>query len=354
MKAKVTTSAMVISARTRRTAKKRSITQASAGPTPRQRHRRHGRRRGEAVSGRLERRQLDRAGRARPWDSAGGRRSLSAGPTGLGGSPWSRIRPARRPPRMRNRRDQRLGVGMQRRAEDLVRRPLLDDPAKIHHRHAMADLAHGAEIMADEEHGHAEFRLQVGQEVDDLGLDRHVERRDRLVADDEVRPRRKRPGQHGALALPARELVRIARGVIGAEADGREQFGHPLHPLRRRAKAMDVERLADLLADGQAPVERGERILEDHLHAGAGAPSGRLMRQRQRRAVEGDRTGIRGLEADQETARGRLAAARLADQAEGFAATDRQRDAVDRMDGAGPAEEAAAHGIAANEPVRLE
>ena len=41
--------------------------------------------------------------------------------------------------------------------------------------------------MRDEEEGEAELRLEVLQEVERLGLDRDVERGDRLVADDQLR-----------------------------------------------------------------------------------------------------------------------------------------------------------------------
>ena len=51
----------------------------------------------------------------------------------------------------------------------------------------VGDVAHHRQIVGDEEVGEAEPLLQVLQQVDDLALDRHVERRDRLVADDDAR-----------------------------------------------------------------------------------------------------------------------------------------------------------------------
>ncbi len=46
------------------------------------------------------------------------------------------------------------------------------------------------EIVADEDHGDAVLLLKVAQQVDDLRLDRDVERRNRLVADQKLRARR--------------------------------------------------------------------------------------------------------------------------------------------------------------------
>ena len=58
----------------------------------------------------------------------------------------------------------------------------LDDAAEIHHRDAMADMLDHGEIVRDEQIGEAVLALQVDQQVDDLRLDRDVERGDRLVA----------------------------------------------------------------------------------------------------------------------------------------------------------------------------
>jgi hypothetical protein len=46
--------------------------------------------------------------------------------------------------------------------------------------------------VRDHEVGDAEARLQVAQQVDDLRLDRDVERRDRFVEDDELGLERER------------------------------------------------------------------------------------------------------------------------------------------------------------------
>ena len=69
--------------------------------------------------------------------------------------------------------------------EELLGRRDLDDLADIHHGHAIADMLHDGEVVGDEEIGQPEVVLQVEQQVDDLRLDRDVERRDRLVGDDQ-------------------------------------------------------------------------------------------------------------------------------------------------------------------------
>src|SRR5207245_1603451 len=56
---------------------------------------------------------------------------------------------------------------------------------------------------------HAELGLELVEELEDLRLDRDVQRRRRLVGDEEVGVARQRHGDHHALPHPARELVRV-------------------------------------------------------------------------------------------------------------------------------------------------
>ena len=72
---------------------------------------------------------------------------------------------------------------------------------------------------------HVALRLQVGEQVEDLRLDGHVERGGRLVGDQQARPVGDGARDHGALALAAGELVRIGSGALLriGEADVRQQ-----------------------------------------------------------------------------------------------------------------------------------
>jgi hypothetical protein len=87
----------------------------------------------------------------------------------------------------RDRRKQRLGVGMRRPRKQVLRLGQLHDLPEIHHGDAVADVSHDREIVGDEQIAEPELLLQVHQQIEDLRLNRHVERRDRFVADDELR-----------------------------------------------------------------------------------------------------------------------------------------------------------------------
>src|SRR5215207_10309249 len=70
------------------------------------------------------------------------------------------------------------GIRMTRRRVDRRRRSALDDAAEIHHRDAVAEMPDDAEVVRDEEHREIELAAQAQEQVDDLRLDRNVERGD--------------------------------------------------------------------------------------------------------------------------------------------------------------------------------
>ena len=84
---------------------------------------------------------------------------------------------------------------------------------------------HDGQVVGDEDVREAVLRLQVLEQVDDLRLDRYVERADRLVAHDELGVQRKSARDPDPLALTAGELVREPVGDVGAQADLAQQRG---------------------------------------------------------------------------------------------------------------------------------
>src|SRR6185369_10256542 len=109
----------------------------------------------------------------------------------------------------RDRREQRLRVRMARALEQRALVRQLDDLAQVHHRHPCRDMAHHRQVVRDKDVGEAEAPLQILQQVDDLGLDRDIQRRHRLVADDQLRLHRKCSRDADALALSAGKFVRV-------------------------------------------------------------------------------------------------------------------------------------------------
>ena len=168
---------------------------------------------------------------------------------------------------------------------------------------------------------------------------------------DEVGVQRQRPREPDPLALPARELVRIAAGGVARQPDDLQQLAARRPAARRPGQPVHAQRLADDPPDAVARVERGERVLEDHLHPPPqrshplGAEVADVL------AVEDDPAGRGLVQAQQRPAERGLAAARLAHQPERLAAPDIERDAVHRLDVADVAVE---HDAALDREVDLE
>ena len=183
--------------------------------------------------------------------------------------------------RHRHGGEQRAGVGVLGRREDLALVRRLDDLAEIHHRDAVGHVLDDREIVADEQQREAEPALQVLEQVDDLRLDRHVERRHRLVADDEVGLGGERAGDADALALAAGELVGPAVRGVARQAYGVEQHvDAPVEVGLRGREAEIADRLGEDVAHSQARIEARERVLEHHLHAPAQRPQASRPRDR--------------------------------------------------------------------------
>ena len=107
--------------------------------------------------------------------------------------------------------------------------------------------------------------LQLFEQLQDLKLDRHVERRGRLVGNEELRRAGERDGDHDALTHTAgklmRELIdaplRIGDADCGQQADrlgARRFFVHA--PVAQKV-------FHDLPSDGHGRIERGQRVLKD-------------------------------------------------------------------------------------------
>ena len=144
---------------------------------------------------------------------------------------------------------------MARLAEEHRRLRQLHHLAEIHHAHPVADEADDGEVVGDEEDAERVAALDRAQHVEDLRLDRHVERGHWLVGDQQLGIERERAGEADALALPAAELVGVALRVAGIEADRVQQLAHPLPELPPRHHAVRDERLGHDVEHRPARVE---------------------------------------------------------------------------------------------------
>ncbi len=150
-----------------------------------------------------------------------------------------------------------------------------------------------------------------------------VECAERLVEQQGGRPVDQRPRERNALLLAARQLPRLAL-VHALQPDREERVRHPRLDVGTR-DLLDLEPEGDVLPHGHV---REERVsLEDHVDVSLGGGHiGHVA------ALEEDPSLGRLLEPGDHPQRGRLAAARRAEQREELSLADRQADVVDGLD----------------------
>src|SRR6266545_416634 len=229
-------------------------------------------------------------------------------------------------------REQGLRVLIGRVLVDVLRVAHLDDLPSVHDRDPVAHRPDHCEVVRDEEVREVELPLEIFQQVEDLRLDRDVESRYRLVADDQPGIESECARHSDALALAAGELVRVAVDEVRVEADDFEQPLRASPPRAAVTDPVDGERLGDDVADGHPWVQGGVRVLKDDLHLPPHLPQLRARHLRQVLAEEANRPGGRLQELKDAVAGRRLARARLAHEAERLTRVDLERDVVDGLD----------------------
>ena len=170
--------------------------------------------------------------------------------------------------RQRNGRQQGPGVGVQRMGKQLIGTGHLHHLAEVHNADAVGEVLNDGQVVGDEEDGQAEFLPQLVQQVDNLGLNGHVQRGHGLVGNDQLRVHDDAAGYADPLPLAAGELVGIPGSVLRHQA---HQLQHLIDLLGDDfvvPLALNDQALGDDLLDGHTGVQRGDGVLENHLDLG--------------------------------------------------------------------------------------
>ena len=192
--------------------------------------------------------------------------------------------------------------------------------------------------MGDEQHRQPLSRLQLGQQVQDLRLHRHIQRGGRLIGDQELRPIGQRHRNHHPLPLPARQLVRIGgQPFLGiADADLQKKRQRPLPRRLALQRLMQREALANLPLNRMQRVQAGHRLLEDKADVIAPHPAQISLRRADHLAAKvGDRpvhNRIVRQKPHGRQRRHRLARPAFAHQGHGFALGHGERHPPHRRD----------------------
>ena len=226
----------------------------------------------------------------------------------------------------------------------------------MHDGDAVGEEADDAEVVRDEEHGEAEFAPEVEEEIEDLALDGDVEGADWFVGEEEFGGRGESAGDGDALALAAGEFVRVFEGSGGAEADAFHESGDAgAEGGLVELAAAGGDGFGEGAEDGEARVERGVGVLEDHLEVEPCEPEGGGVEGGEVAVFEEDPAGGERLELHDGAAEGGFAATGFADEPEDFAWGDVEGDPVDGAEGIRAfAEEGGAGGEVDADVVELE
>ncbi len=215
------------------------------------------------------------------------------------------------------------------RGEDVLNVAPFDDAAVLHHEDSIGDVMDHAEVVGDEQQRHPGAVAEVGEQVEHLRLDRHIECRDRLVADEDVRPGRQRPRDRDPLALPAGE-----RGGAAGRGIRRQSHAHQesldLGGALCAGNSDACERVGDDRTRALARVERAQRVLRDVLDPGPARSALGLGDPAPTFAEEFDAAGVGFGETEHQARRRRLARPRLPHHAEDLGSPQFERHVVER------------------------
>ena len=161
-------------------------------------------------------------------------------------------------------------VVARRRVQDARDRARLAHHSTLHDHHLVAERGQQPEVVGHEDHRAARLGLELAQQCHDLRLQRRIERGGGLVGDQQVRAHHHRHRDGHALALTARELVRIgAQPLFGLRhSDPLEHLGGAA-ALALPTAGVAVLDVGHLPPDREGGNEGSERVLRDEGYPGA-------------------------------------------------------------------------------------
>ena len=141
---------------------------------------------------------------------------------------------------------------------------------QIHHADIIADMADNCKVMRHKQVCDSGFSLNFFKKVNDLCLNRHIQRRDRLVTDDKLRIARQRACNAKPLALTAAHLMREAMAHRRIKIDGIQQFIDPVYDfLFSMTLSIRANGFLENRKHGIARIQRAIRILKNQLNLSA-------------------------------------------------------------------------------------
>ena len=148
---------------------------------------------------------------------------------------------------------QALGIFVTRTIKNVLRRTAFTDASAVHHDDFITHICDDAEVMGYHNDRHPELLLQILHQLQNLCLNGNVQRRRRLIRDQNIRLTRKRHRDHHALPHTARKLIRILLDPLFrlVNADKRQHLDRARLRLFSFAARVQLDRLSELRPDGK-------------------------------------------------------------------------------------------------------
>jgi hypothetical protein len=156
------------------------------------------------------------------------------------------------------------GVGVLGRKENFFNGALLDEFSFEHNQNTIGKIGDYAEVVGDEEDGHAELIAEIAKEVENLGLDGDIESGGGFIGDEKFGLAGEGHGDHGALLHSAGKLVRVVvRAEFGITDTDEFKETSDFGGGARKFGLMEAQGFGDLETDGEDGVERSGGFLKD-------------------------------------------------------------------------------------------
>ena len=209
--------------------------------------------------------------------------------------------------------------------------PAFHHGAAVQDERLVGELAYDRQVVADQDVGDARFVADVGEQVEHVGLGRHVQCGNGLVEDQDDGLGREGARDCDPLPLAARERAGQRPGLPRIQAHQAGELGNPGAATVGGPAMVQAQHLVDGGFGALARVQAGVRVLEYDLHlaAPASAVPGGPGRPGPVVPAGGDGPACGPFQADDHPRDRGLPRARLPDDSQRPAGPETERDIVD-------------------------
>ena len=154
---------------------------------------------------------------------------------------------------------------MHRILEELIGVCKLYHLTEVHNADSIGEVLNYREVVRDKEDSQAKASTKIVKKVNNLRLDRNVERGYGLVGYDHLRLHNNSSRDSYTLSLSTGELVRISVSVLAHETNHLKYLVYLFVDVILIGNSVDNQTLCDDITYCHTGIKRGDGILEDHL-----------------------------------------------------------------------------------------